>query len=254
MKTVLKKEEKYIGKYRTFLLSDQNIYHAIYSLRSYVFDFELLDDKNKEWYYQLQDKFDEISINKTIEEVRNKITNLIDKDDYFIEAYVYFRPKKLDNEGQVTYRPLHTTDIISQIAIVAMLHLLVYEIANVEKKLYLSNISRLLPGNFYGNRVSLNPEVLFKPWKQQYQTYTQNTNEALKKYNASLEYKYEVSLDLENFFPTIDPMLVYQLIVERLPVNLEHLDKELLKKILIKLLFCRLKTKLSDKLKKEYYK
>lgn len=50
MKTVLKKEEKYIGKYRTFLLSDQNIYHAIYSLRSYVFDFELLDDKNKEWY------------------------------------------------------------------------------------------------------------------------------------------------------------------------------------------------------------
>lgn len=254
MKKVLKKEEKYVGRYRTFLLSDQNIYHAIYSLRSYVFDFELLDEKDKEWYYQLQDKFDEISMKNTIEEVRNKITNLIDKDDYFIEAYVYFRPKKLDNEGNVTYRPLHTTDIISQISIVAMLHLLVYEIADVEKKLYLSNISQLLPGNFYGNRVSLNPEVLFKPWKQQYQTYTQNANEALKKYNASLEYKYEVSLDLENFFPTIDPMLVYQLIVERLPVNLEYSDKELLKRILIKLLFCRLKTKLSDKLKKEYYK
>ena len=178
---------------------------------------------------------------------------MIDKDDSFIETEVYFRPKKFNNERKVEYRPLHTADIVSQIAIVAMMHLLVYEIADNERKLYLSNISRLLPGNFYGNRVSLNPEVLFKPWKQQYQAYTQNANEALKKYNASLEYKYEVSLDLENFFPTIDPMLVYQLIVERLPVNMENSDKELLKRILIKLLFCKLKTRLSDKLKKEYY-
>ncbi|MBS5285213.1 MAG: hypothetical protein KHY46_15405 [Clostridiales bacterium] len=254
MKTIPKKEEKYTGRYRTFLLSDQNIYHAIYSLRSYIFNFELLDETDKERYYQLQDKFNEIFIKKTIEEVRNKIINLIDKDDCFIEAYVYFKPKKLDNEGKVTYRPLHSTDIISQIAIVAMLHLLVYEIADVEKKLYLSNISRLLPENFYGNRVSLNPEVLFKPWKQQYQAYTQNANEALKKYHTSLEYKYEVLLDLENFFPTIDPMLVYELVVERLPVNLECSDEELLKRILEKLLFCKLKSKLSDKLKKEYYK
>ena len=64
-------------------------------------------------------------------------------------------------------------------------------------------------------------EVLFKPWKQQYQAYTQNANEALKRYNASLEYKYEVSLDLENFFPTSGPMLVYRLIIEKLPVNME---------------------------------
>ena len=236
------------------MLSDQNIYHAIYSLRSYIFDFELLTENDKEKYYRLQDKYDEIYIKEIIKNVRDKITDLIDKDDCFIEAYVYFRPKKLDDKEKVTYRPLHTTDIISQIAIVAMLHLLVYEIADVEKKLYLSNVSRLLPGNFYGNRVSLNPEFLFKPWKQQYQAYTQNANEALKKYNASLEYKYEVSLDLENFFPTIDPMLVYQLIVERLPVNMERPDTELLKRILIKLLFCKLKTNLSNKMKKEYHK
>lgn len=179
---------------------------------------------------------------------------MIDNDNCFIEAEVYFRPKKLKDKRRVSYRPLHTTDIISQIAIVAMLHLLVYEIADVERKLYLSNVSRLLPGNFYGNRTSLNPEVLFKPWKQQYQAYTQNANEALKRYNASLEYKYEVSLDLENFFPTIDPMLVYRLIVEKLPVNMECSDTELMKRILIKLLFCKLKTKLSDKMRKEYYK
>lgn len=246
--------ERYGGRYKKHLLSDQNIYHAIYSLKSYIFNFELLDDDDKEQYYRLQDKYDEFYIKETIEKVKRKIKELIEYDDSFIETKVYFRPKKVDEDGNVTYRPLHTTDIISQIAIVAMLHLLVYEIADEEKKLFLSNVSRLLPGNFYGNRVSLNPETLFKPWKQQYQMYTQNVNEALKKYNASLEYQYEVTLDLENFFPTIHPMLIYQLIWNRLPVNMAQSDRQLMERILIKLLYCKLKTKLSDKLKTEYYK
>ena len=253
MKNIQKRTGKYSGRYRKHLLSDQNIYHAIYSLRSYIFDFDLLEEDDKKMYYRLQDKFDEVYIKETITNVRGRITDLLEKDDCFIKSKVYFRPKKLDDD-KVVYRPLHTTDIISQIAIVAMLHLLVYEIADENKKLYLSNVSRLLPGNFYGNRVSLDPEVLFKPWKQQYQAYTQNANEALKKYNSSLEYKYEVSLDLENFFPSINPMLIYQLIVERLPVNIKDEDKELLKRILVKLLFCQLETKLSDKLKNDYYK
>lgn len=254
MKEVKNHTKKNDGRYRKFLLSNQNIYHAIYSLNSYIFDFELLKEEDKERYYRLQDKFDEYYIKNTIEEVKKKITELIDENNSFIEAEVYFRPKKLNDEGKAVYRPLHTTDLISQIAIVAMLHLLVYEIADNEKKLFLSNVSRLLPGNFYGNRVSLNPQTLFKPWKQQYQRYIQNANEALKKYNSSLEYKYEVSLDLENFFPTIDPGLVYQLIMERLSVNIEGSDRELMKIVLIKLLICKLKTKLSDKLKKDYYK
>ena len=254
MKKTPGKTDKFSGRYGRFLLSDQNIYHAVYSLRSYIFDLELLSRDDKERYYRLQDKFDECYINGVILSVKDKIKDLVENDDSFIMAEVYFRPKKLNEKGGMDYRPIHTTDIISQIAIVAMLHLLIYEIADKDRKLYLSNVSRLLPGNFYGNRVSLNPEVLFKPWKQQYQAYTQNTNEALKKYNASLEYKYEVSLDLENFFPTIDPMLVYKLIVERFPVNMENSDQELMKDILRKLLFCKLKTKLSQKLKKEYYR
>lgn len=61
----------------------------------------------------------------------------------------------------------------------------------------LSNLSRLIPSDFYGNRVSVKPEYLFKPWKQQYQKYNQNSNDALMKYHTSLEYKYEVTLDLK---------------------------------------------------------
>lgn len=87
-----------------------------------------------------------------------------------------------------------------------MLHLFVYEIPEKKDyKLLLSNLSRLIPSDFYGNRVSTKPECLFKSWKKQYQKYNQNSNDALKKYHTSLEYKYEVTLDLENFFPTINP-------------------------------------------------
>ena len=39
----------------------------------------------------------------------------------------------------------------------------------------LSNLSRLIPSDFYGNRVSVKPEYLFKPWKQQYQKYKMKT-------------------------------------------------------------------------------
>lgn len=245
--------QKKYGRYGEYLFSDQNIYHAIYSLRSYIFEFELLEEEDKKKYYRLQDKFDEVYIREVINLVRTRIIDLIDKQDCFIETRVYFRPKKINDEGEVVFRPLHTTDIISQIAIVSMLHLLVYEIPE-QGKLYLSDVSRLIPGNFYGNRVSLHPEMLFKPWKRQYQVYTQNANEGIKKYHTSLEYKYEVSLDLKNFFPTIDPMLVYELIMQCLPVNMEEKDKQLMEKILIKLLFCKIENPLSDKLKLNYYK
>lgn len=41
----------------------------------------------------------------------------------------------------------------------------------------LSNLSRLIPSDFYGNRVSTKPECLFKSWKKQYQKYNQNSND-----------------------------------------------------------------------------
>lgn len=91
----------------------------------------------------------------------------------------------------------------------------------------LSNLSRLIPSDFYGNRVSTKPECLFKSWKKQYQKYNQNSNDALKKYHTSLEYKYEVTLDLENFFPTINPIIIYHYIVKNLPAHLKKEDIDL---------------------------
>ena len=113
-----------------------------------------------------------------------------------------------------------------------MLHLFIYKIpdgGDDHPKLKLSNLSRLIPSDFYGNRVSVKPEYLFKPWKQQYQKYNQNSNEALTRYHTSLEYKYEVTLDLKNFFPTINPIIVYYYIIAHLPAYLEEKELDLLK-------------------------
>ena len=171
-----------------------------------------------------------------------------------------FKPKKLSEDGKVEFRPLHTTDLVTQIAIVSMLHLVIYEIpleGEKNPKLELSNLSRLIPSDFYGNRVSVQPEYLFKPWKQQYQKYNQNSNDALKKYHTSLEYKYEVTLDLKNFFPTINPIIVYYYIIGHLPAHLTDKEMSLMKKILQKLLFCRLSSNFDKKefeLKEQYYK
>ena len=239
-----------------YLLSDENIYHAIYSLKSYVFEYDLLCQEDRILYHRLQDKFDEKYINIIILKVKDRIIELL-REDKYIEAEVYFKPKKITEDGIIEFRPLHTTDLITQIAIVSMLHLFIYEIPDKEDdhlKLKLSNLSRLIPSDFYGNRVSVKPEYLFKPWKQQYQKYNQNSNEALTRYHTSLEYKYEVTLDLKNFFPTINPIIVYYYIIAHLPAYLEEKELDLLKQILRKLLFCKLKTKLDKRITEQYFK
>ena len=76
----------------------------------------------------------------------------------------------------------------------------------------------------------------------------------LKKYHTSLEYKYEVTLDLENFFPTINPIIIYHYIVKNLPAHLKKEDMNLMKRLLRKLLFCKLVTQLDEKMLKQYYK
>ena len=91
-----------------------------------MFEYDLLDANDRELYHSLQDKFDKKVINKVILKVRKRIEELLNKDEEFIEVKVYFKPKKMSKDG-LEFRPLHTTDLITQIAIVAMLHLFVYD-------------------------------------------------------------------------------------------------------------------------------
>ena len=64
------KEEIEKTKCGRFLLSDENIYLSIYSLNSYVFEYNLLNTEDRILYHQLQDKFDTRLINRVITRVK----------------------------------------------------------------------------------------------------------------------------------------------------------------------------------------
>ncbi|MBD5462198.1 MAG: hypothetical protein HDR24_03940 [Lachnospiraceae bacterium] len=221
---------------RERLFSKQNIYLALYSVDSYISNRELLDKEDKEALSRLKDKFDEQNIEKWIRKIEERLHQLID-DVHYLHAKIYFKPKKYDEENEkVTFRPLHSSSLLDQITAVAMLNILIYDF-DADNKISMSNLSRLIPHNFYGNRVAYEPERLFKPWQEQYKQYTSKANDYYKSFHENGEYKWEVNLDLKNFFPSINPICLYNYIVQQIPVEYVEDDKNILCKILEKLIF-----------------
>jgi len=229
-----------IKKYSLYkhLISKENIYKAIYSLESYVFEKELLCDEDIVLYSKLADKFDTETINCTIWKCRKKLIKAIEEDDFFFDIDVYFKPKKLNDNGKEDYRPMHTAELITQICLVSMLNLIMFDDSDGTRNL--SDICKLIPSNFYGNIPSTNVETIFKPWSKQYSDYSTAIINASKEYFENRKYKYEVNLDLEKFFPSIDPAYIYSFIMDSVSPFFKKEDKETLSKILTKLLYFRI--------------
>ena len=207
------------------LFSEQNIYLALYSVESYILNKELLSCPDKVELRKLRDKFDEKNIKVWVERIHERLRQVIDGDEHLV-AKVYFKPKKYDDKNdKVEFRPLHSASLLDQITSVAMLNVLIYDLRDGDK-MSMSNLSRLIPHNFYGNRVAYEPERLFKPWQEQYKKYTSKVNECFVNYHKNGKYKWEISLDLENFFPSINPVCLYNYIVEKIPVNYKRENRE----------------------------
>lgn len=242
MKMDKKKREIKYGSIMERLLSEENIFLAIYLVDSYIEGKEkrgLLSLEDQQVLLKRHDIFNVNYIkNEIIRKVYNRLKNIFDNDDYF-EINVYFKPKKYKN-NKAEFRPLHTASLIDQIAMVSMLLVLVYDIDSYGK-LVLSDLSRLLPSEFFGNKIACNARELFKPWHDQYSEYSSKANELLNTYCETLEFKYEVSLDIENFFPSIDPKVLYSFIIAQFPLKLNDNDRKTLEVIVKKLLFFRLK-------------
>lgn len=217
------------------LISDENIYRAIYSLESYIFEKNLLSKEDLEQFFKLKDKFNIDEIKKITDEVRKVISKIILEDELF-DIKVYLRFKSNDEHTGVNFRPIHTSTLVNQIAMVSMLNLIVYDYIG-EDRTKLSNISRLIPNNFYGNIPSSNPEYLFCKWQDMFKKYSSDINEKYSEYYNNQKYKYEISLDLKNFFPSINPLIVYKYITSRLPIYIEGIELDLLKKLIFKLLY-----------------
>ena len=216
------------------VLSDENIYLAIYLVDSYIQNKELLLPEERQLILGLRDIFNIDKIQPIINDVKKRLEKIMDNDNEFFHINVFFKPKKY-RDGPV-FRPLHTSALIDQIAMVAMLQILVYDIGD-NGGLISSELSRLIPSNFYGNRISYSNRQLFKPWQEQYQEYTSKANDLLNNYCETYEYKYEVSLDLENFFPSINPKILYNYILKKLPLKLSPQDRATFEIIIRKLLF-----------------
>lgn len=254
------------------LISEENIYMAIYSLESYINNPELLDIEDTKNLRMLRDKYNENKIMGIINEVRVNIEQLVNDSEKFMETKVYFKPKKYEKDTQkIEFRPLHTTNIINCITIVSMLNIIVYENKavcadceiskecpkgnnNLCNKLILSSLSRLLPSNFFGNKISTSPDFLYKPWTSQYKEYTSRANELFSQFHSNQEYQYEVDLDLKNFFPSINPEMVFNYILDKLPITFNKDELELIRIVLIKLLFLKIdESQLSNSTKRLYY-
>ena len=228
------------------IFSEKNIYLAIYSVESYISNKELLDQKEKEDLIKLRDTFNLEIIEDWIKRVKIRLEEVVNEDKY-LKTKVFFKPKKYD--GKPVFRPLHSANLLDQITAVAMLNVLIYDFDS-ENKISMSNLSRLIPHNFYGNRVAYEPERLFKPWQKQYTNYTSKANEYYRKFHENSEYKWEVNLDIENFFPTINPICLINYIDQQIPVKYTKEDRNLINKLLEKLIFVELEKMSVEDLKR----
>ncbi len=242
---------------REIMLSDNNIYKAILSVDSYLFNKQLLCDLDIELVNSLNDKFnynllyrkegkkqldildynvkvrDIIDNGGLIQCIRNIIIKITDEgSEELFSVKVFFKLKDADS---FKFRPLHSANLLDSIAMVAMLQMLIFYLN--DDCINLSNLSKLIPSNFYGNIPSERPERLFEKWQLKYKEYSEVTNEKYSKFEKTGEYKYEVVLDLVNFFPSVNPVIIFDFIIESLQVKYSNSDLEIIKMITFKLLF-----------------
>jgi hypothetical protein len=206
-------------------------------MESYVFDKGLLDADDLELYYALSDKHNVELIETVIDSCQQKLKWIFEDKDHLFEAKVYFKLKNYDSEEKkLNFRPIHTAKLIDLLCMVSIMNCLMFDdnLDTGERKL--SDLSKLLPHNFYGNIPSTDVQFLFHRWQTKYKEYTKEVIEHCRAYQQNHSYLTEVSLDIKNFFPSISPKILYDYIVSKLSKTYEN-DKETLSMAVAKLLY-----------------
>lgn len=231
------------------ITSDENIYNAIYALESYIFERGLLSESDSELYNTLADKYNNELIEDTIAKCKEILKSIL-IDGQLFTAKVYFKLKKMDDSGKPVFRPLHSSDLKSQICMVCMLQALMFDDTAQGRKL--SPLSMMIPHNFYGNIPSTNLRHIFLPWKEQYKKYQDDVMAKCKEYKANNKYDYEITLDLKDFFPSIDPGILITYLLDYIYAEDEN-EIDDYKTVLRHLLTCKLDEDDILPWKKEYY-
>ena len=235
------------------IIDDQNIFNAIFSMESYVFDkgllnaddpvcfsnkdgvFDTIAKNDLELYYMLADKHNNELIKKVISICKQKLVWIFSERKNIFKIQVFFKLKSFD-EDKLKFRPLHTARLTDLICMVSILNCIMFEddYDNGERKL--SDLSKLIPHNFYGNIPSTDVQFLFHKWQTKYKEYTKSVVEHCRAYQKNHSFLTEICLDIKNFFPSISPILLYNYIVEKLS-SIAIEDIPVLKTAVTKLLF-----------------
>ncbi len=216
------------------IISEENIYNAIYGLDSYIFERNLLSEDDLKRYYRLKDKYDSEFIKEIIFKCKNKLEEVILDDSKLFDIQVFFKIKKYVKENdKVIFRPVHSADLVTQICIVCLLNVIAFDDRSGKRQL--SDVSELIPSNFYGNIPSTNVSNVFYSWKEKYKEYTKKVVDTYNLCEKTGKYKFEVCLDLKNFFPSVNPNFIYSILLKKLEIVYKE-DEEILKRVLKKTL------------------
>lgn len=233
---------------------ERNIFSAIYSVGSYVHERGLLNTEKPEasgdesqctgllisdleLYYALGDKYNTSLIENVITICKNRLTEIFTKKEELFEARVFFKLKEYDDG--LKFRPIHTASLIDQICMVCILNCLMFEDDYDANKRYLSDLAKLLPHNFYGNVPCTDVRYLFHKWQTKYKEYTENVIEHCRQYQKDHTFRTEIRLDIKNFFPSVSPIWLYNIIVDKCSLSWKE-DIDVLKTAVSKLLFFKL--------------
>ena len=205
-----------------------------------MFEKGLLDADELKLYYALSDKHNVELIETVIDSCQQKLKWIFEDKDNLFEAKVYFKLKNYDSKEQkLNFRPMHTAKLTDLICMVSIMNCLMFDdnLDTGERKL--SDLSKLLPHNFYGNIPSTDVQFLFHKWQTKYKEYTEEVIEHCRAYQQNHSYLTEVSLDIKNFFPSISPKMLYDYIVRKLSKTYEN-DKGTLSMAVSKLLYFKI--------------
>lgn len=230
------------------MISKENILYAINTLPSYL-EYRVLPNDLRRKFSKYTNIYDSETLKNIIEEVQKNIKKLKDDSDYYLEVDVIKKLKSYDsNKVEYQYRYIHVPkNYIDLITMVSILNVFMYK--KIDKNSEESDLSELIPSNFYGNLLGDGIDNIFVPWKTLYSKFRDDYVVELKKYTKTNEYKYEINLDFKSFFPSINPKVVISYILKFLSINKENSNGvyQLLLKILV------LKLDLKEEDKENYY-
>lgn len=240
-------------KLKEKILDGRNIFNSIFCLESYVFDKGLLDSDDLKLYYALADKHNVELIEHVIGSCQKKLEKIFSDKNHLFDAKVFFKLKNYDpDEHKLNFRPMHTAKLEDLICMVSIMNCLMFDDDLDTGKRNLSDLSKLLPHNFYGNIPSTDVQFLFHKWQTKYKEYTEEVIDHCRAYQQNHSYLTEVSLDIKNFFPSISPKMLYDYIVSKLSKTYED-DKETLSMAVAKLLYFNVKKENVEPWKAYYY-